>query len=145
MATATIANRLIYEMAQAGINYSSDTFKIALMATGFTFNKDTHHNWADVSASELSAGNGYTAGGNTLAGVSLTEDDTNDLTSVTWNSTSWTASGGSIGPTPGAMIYDDTNASDALVAYIDFGADQTATSGNVIGVNNLEIDLTNAT
>lgn len=121
------SNKIKYLLATGNIDFSSDTFKIILMDTGFTFNKDTHHGYADVSASELNTGNGYTAGGNTLAGVVVTEDDTNDYTSIVWNNTSWTASGGAIGPTPGAIIYDDTVTSpqaDAIIGYIDFGDDE---------------------
>jgi hypothetical protein len=99
------------------------------MQSGFVFNKDTHHQYSDVSGNELPTANGYTAGGNILAGVAVTEDDADDRTEIVWNNTSWTASGGSIGPTPGAIIYDDTDSNDSIVGYIDFGGDQTQTDG----------------
>ncbi|MCK4525979.1 hypothetical protein KAW18_01305 [candidate division WOR-3 bacterium] len=114
------------------------------MATGFTFNKDTHHGYADVSASELANGNGYSTGGNTLAGVAVTEDDTDDWTEVTWDNTSWTASGGAIGPSPGAIIYDDTPTSpqaDPIIGYIDFGGDQTQADGGVASIANIEVRI----
>ena len=103
---STVANKARYELCTGNIDFSSDTFKIILMASGFTFDPDTHHGYADVSASELANGNGYTTGGNTLAGVAVTENDTTNLCEVTWNNTTWTASGGSIGPTPGAIIFE---------------------------------------
>ena len=61
------SNKIKYLLATKAIDFANDTFKIILMATGFTFDIDTHHGYADVSASELGTGNGYTAGGNTLA------------------------------------------------------------------------------
>lgn len=133
-----IANKCKYELANANIDFGADTFNIILMGTGFTFDKDTHHVYSDVSGSELSTANGYTAGGNTLAGVSVTEDDTNDRTNITWSNSAWTASGGNIGPSPGAIIYDDTYA-DTIVTYIDFGAEYTQADGGVATITNLEV------
>jgi len=139
--TTEPSNKIKYLLATKAIDFANDTFKIALMQTGFTFNKDTHHGYANISASELSTANGYTAGGNTLAGVAVTEDDTDDRTEVVWNNTTWTASGGSIGPTPGAIIYDDTVADDPIVGYIDFGGDQTQANGGAATISNIEVRL----
>jgi hypothetical protein len=138
---STVANRIKLALATKLIDFSADSFKIILMVSGFTFNKDTHHGYADVSASELATGNGYTANTKTLAGVTVTEDDTDDRTEVTWNSVTWTASGGDIGPTPGAIIFDDTAANDPIVGYIDFGGDQTQTNGGIATIANIEFRL----
>lgn len=135
------ANRLAYLLAQGGIDFSSDTFKIILMQSGFTFDEDAHHAYADVSASELPNGNGYTTGGNTLAGVAVTEDDANNRTSITWNDTTWTAVGGAIGPTDGAIIYDDTDGSDSIVGYIDFGAAYTQLDGGTATITDIEVRI----
>ena len=135
------SNKIKYLLATGAIDFSSDTFKIILMDSGFSFDIDDHETYSDVSGDELSNGNGYTTGGNTLSGVSVTEDDTDDRTEVTWNNTSWTASGGSIGPTPGAIIYDDTHASDAIVGYIDFGGEQTQADGGTGTIANIEFRI----
>lgn len=138
------ANKIKYALATKQIDFANDTFKIILMATGFTFNKDTHHGYADVSGSELANGNGYSTGGNTLAGVAVTEDDVDDRTEVTWSNTSWSASGGSIGPSPGAIIYDDTPTSpqaDPIVGYIDFDGEQTQADGGVATIANVEVRI----
>ena len=132
-----LSNAFLQRRNNAEINFGSDSFKINLMATGFTFNRDTHDDWADVSASELAAGNGYTQNTKVLAGVNVGLDDTNDRSDVTWSNAVWTASGGSIGPSPGAIIIDDTHANDAIVGYIDFGGDQTATDGGTFTVSNI--------
>lgn len=135
------SNKIKYLLATKVIDFANDVFKIALMQSGFTFNKDTHHGYADISGNELATANGYTAGGNTLAGVSLTEDDTDDRTEVTWNNTTWNAAGGSIGPSPGAIIYDDTAADDPIVGYIDFGGDQTQADGGTATISSIEFRL----
>lgn len=139
MAT-TVSNKIKYLLAKKAIDFSADSFKIILMQSGFTFDKDTHHGYADVSASELATGNGYTANTKTLAGVAVTEDDTDDRTEVTWSNVTWTASGGSIGPSPGAIIFDDTvttPTADPIVQYIDFGGDQTQAEGGTATISNI--------
>lgn len=141
---ATIANKARFELANGRIDFSSDTFKIILMASGFTFDPDTHHGYADVSASELPTGNGYTAGGNTLSGIGIVENDTLDLAVITWGDTTWTASGGDIGPTPGAIVYDDTATSpqaDTLIHYIDFGAEVTQADGGTATITNITVRI----
>ena len=134
-----VANKIKYALATKQIDFSGDTFKGALMGTGFVFNRDTHHGYADLSASELGTGYGYTAGGATLTGVAVTENDTTDLTEITWNNPQWAAVGGSIGPTPGMIIYDDTPTTPQakpIVGYIDFGEELTEPSGGVLTVAN---------
>lgn len=135
------SNKIKYLLATKAIDFANDVFQIILMQSGFTFDIDTHHGYADLSASELAAGNGYLAGGNTLAGVAVTEDDTDDRTEVTWNNTAWTASGGSVGPVAGAIIYDDTVADDPIVGYIDFGGDVTQADGGIATIANIEVRL----
>lgn len=133
------ANNFRMLMAAGTPNFSSDTFKIMLMAAGFTFNPATHDLLADVSASEVAAGYGYTTGGNTLAGVTVTQDDVNNRALVTWNNTSWTASGGDVGPVCGAIIYDDTLASDPIVGFIDFEGEYTEADGGMATIANISV------
>ena len=117
------------------------TVKMILMATGFSYNIDTHDGYADVSASELANGNGYTTGGAAMSGYAVAVDDTNDRADATWNNVSWTASGGSIGPSPGAIPFIDSHASDLCIGFIDFTTDQTATDGGTFAVNNPTVRL----
>lgn len=138
------SNKIKYLLATGVIDFSADTFKIALMQSGFTFNKDTHHAYADISAYELGPGNGYTTGGETLVLTAVTEDDIDNRTEVTWGNATWTASGGSIGPTPGAIVYDDTVAAPVakpIVGYIDFNGNQTQADGGTATISNLEIRI----
>jgi len=141
---STTSNKLKYLLATGVIDFSADSFKIILMASGFVFNQDTHHGYADVSASELATGYGYTRNTKTLSGVAVTEDDTDDRCEVTWSNVTWTASGGSIGPTPGAIIFDDTvttPTADPIVGYIDFGGEQTQADGGVATISSVKVRL----
>lgn len=135
------SNKIKYLLATKVVDFANDTFKIILMQSGFVYNKDTHEKYADVSGSELAAGNGYTAGGNTLAGVSVAEDDVDDRCEVTWNNTTWTAVGGTIGPASGAIIYDDTEPNDAIVGYLDFGGDYSQADGGTATLIGIEFRI----
>lgn len=142
-ASVTMSNKVKYLSLVKNIDFSADSFKIILMATGFVFNKDTHHGYADVSASELATGNGYTVNTKTLAGVAVSEDDTDDRGEVTWSNVTWTASGGVIGPTPGAIVFDDTPTTpqaDPVIMYIDFGGDQSQADGGIATISNLGLN-----
>lgn len=136
-----LSNHFKFQLGSGNVDFDTDSFKINLMATGFTHNIDTGATWANVSASELAAGNGYTQNTATLGNVALTEDDTDDRLEVTWDDEVWTASGGSIGPSPAAIIMDDTTTDDTVVGSIDFTSDQTATDGGTFTVPNIEFRL----
>jgi len=141
------SNKMKFLLASKIIDFANDSFKIILMQSGFVFNVDTHHGYADVSASELATANGYTANTKTLSGVAVTEDDTNDRCAITWSNVTWTASGGVIGPTPGAIIYDDTviaagvTVADPIIGYIDFGGNQTQADGGTATISNIAVRI----
>lgn len=114
------------------------TIKMILMATTFTFNIDSDDGYGDISASELANGSGYTTGGATMTGYAVAVDDVNDRADATWDNVVWTASGGSIGPSPAAVMYNDSDATtpDSCIGDIAFGSDQTATDGGTFTVQN---------
>ncbi len=122
------------EQVMAGVfNLASggDTLKVTLH-TAYTPDIDSHTVWGDsgVSSTEYGTGSGYTAGGQTLAGQGLTQNNTNDrgefdATDVTWSSL------GALSPaTPSDVIlWDDTPTSpaDPVIAHWELGS--TATNG----------------
>lgn len=125
--TISFYNNFIEDMGKKRVDLPNDTFKIMLV-NGYTFSA-THTKKADVSG-EIANGNGYTSGGATLSGVTWsfsTPTHKFDASDVTW-----TATGGSLGPATGAVIYDDTITTpeaDRLVCYIDFGTSEAAGDG----------------
>lgn len=102
------------------------TFKIAL-----TNSAPVATNTIFANITEITSGNGYTAGGT---------DIQNDLAEVTGTATcsavdvTITASGGSIGPFRYAVVYNDTATSpaDALIGYWDGGSNITLANGESI-------------
>jgi hypothetical protein len=108
-----------------GANAVGDTYKVKLL-TAATFDA-THTTLAATGGTEVANANGYTTGGETLANVAVTTVTTNgakfDADDVTW-----TASGGAIAA-EFAIIYNDTDADDPPVAFIDFDGSQSAGDG----------------
>lgn len=138
MANFTPSNRFLHELHVGGVDLSLDDLFVALMDSGFIFDRDAHSIWSDVSGSELPAGNGYSTGGQALSAPALgdIEDDANDWSQITWDHIVWVAAGGEIGPSPGAIVYDATHADDIILGYFDFGGDQTASSAGVFTLTN---------
>lgn len=137
----TVSNHMAYQLASGNIDFDSDTFLIILMNTSFAFDKDAHATLSDVTASQLATGNGYTQDSKTLAGVAVSEDDTNDKAAITWNDVTWTASGGAIGPSGAACVIDDTTTDDTVVMCIDFGTDITAADGTNFTIEDIAFDI----
>lgn len=137
----TIANNFRVLIAQGAVDFDADTFKAIAMVEGFVFNPATHDLYADVSASEQTTGYGYTAGGVTLTGVSIDQNDTDARADITWNNITWTASGGDVGPLAGVIIYDDTITNDPIVGYIDFGGAYTVADGGTAAVANVKVRI----
>lgn len=132
MATFVFYDEFKLNVTNANINLSTDTFKIALSNT--VPQVTNHSQFIDVS--EISAGNGYTAGGQALD--SVTWDETGAGTGI-WQFTSadevFTASGGSIGPFRYIALYSDTSTNDKLVGYLDYGSSISITDGNTFTVD----------
>ena len=116
-----ITNRTLYYAMTGAINLENDTFNAALMSSSYSPDKDdtTFDNTEEIT------GTGYTAGGKTIANISVTEDTVNDLVKwdaddVEWTSSSLTARY--------AVLYDTTRA-NLIVAVFDFQSDKISSDG----------------
>jgi hypothetical protein len=93
------------QVANGGIDLLTDTIKVMLVSSAYTFNPD--HNFAsDANAQEIAV-TGYTGGfggggRKTLANKTITEDDTNDRAVFDADDPVWTALGA--GATIGGAI-----------------------------------------
>jgi hypothetical protein len=109
--------------------------KLALVSSDYVPSA-AHTIWADISANEIAATGNYTAGGATVAGVSVAADGSVDATDVTWAEATLTfrygvvyISGtldGKVNPVLFYYLYDDTP-DDVSVNLIDFTHVWTAT------------------
>jgi hypothetical protein len=106
-------NEFKEELMKGLIDMDGHTFKIMLVS-GYTPNIDSHNGYSDVSANEIS-GSGYTAGGATLASLTVTKDTTNDR--AAWDAADTTWNNLNAGTPSHAIAYDDSHASKCLVGY----------------------------
>ncbi len=109
----------------SGANAVGDTYKVKLL-TAATFNA-THTTLAATGGTEVANGNGYTTGGATLANAAVTTVNTNEA-KFDADDVTWAASGGAI-TASFAILYNDTDADDPPVAFIDFDGAETAGTG----------------
>ncbi len=128
MATYTKYDSGINHLA-TDINCATDTFKIAL--TNTAPNVGTHEFLAD--ATEISAGNGYSAGGVTIGTTSSETGGTFSLTPS--GDVVITASGGTIGPFRYAVFYSDTPTNDPLLSSFDYGSSITLNDGESLTID----------
>ena len=90
---------------------------------------------------ELPTGNGYSQNGTLLTGQAVTEDDADDRAQMICNNIDFSASGGPVGPSPGAVLYDDSVTEKTILGYLDFGGDQTIADGNKLRLQNVRIRI----
>lgn len=126
-------------MVNGTINIETDDVRVALLDSGYAPNIDADTQWSDISINEIS-GTGYTAGGQQLAGVSLSIDNTDDESVLDANDTVWQTS---TITARYAVLYSSSTTSDLLIGYDDFGEDKESYEGdftvewNTEGVINL--------
>jgi hypothetical protein len=105
------------------LNYlATGTLKIAL----YTAAADLGAATTVYTTSGEVVGTGYTAGGKTLTGVTVSQSGTTaylDFADVTWDPAAFTARG--------ALIYN-TSLGNLAVAVLDFGSDKTTTTTFVV-------------
>lgn len=117
--TSAVCNSFKQELFGGVHDVDTDVIKMALYTSAATLNATAT---AYTTSNEV-VGAGYTAGGNTLTGATISLDGSVaivDFSDTTWSSATITARG--------AMIYNSSKSNKAI-AVIDFGADRTSTNG----------------
>lgn len=118
-------NSFVDDLARGAIDADADTFKVMLVTSTYTPNKDTHTKRSDVS-NEVT-GTGYTAGG-TASAATVTKTTATDQVTIAFASVNWPTS---TITARAAVIYKSrggASSADELVAYVDFLSDITSTA-----------------
>lgn len=130
MATFNKFNQFVQDLTHKVHDLSADSLKVmftnvAPVATNSLFGDLT----------EITAGNGYTAGGTAPTITSCTQSS--GTLKLILADTTFTASGGSIGPFQYAVLYNSTPTSPLkpLIGWYDYGAALTITDGNAFVVD----------
>ena len=118
--TQAMCNSFKTELLGGTHDLDTDTIKIALFTSSATLGAST----TAYSTSNEVSGTGYTAGGNTLSGATISLSGSTaivDFTDTTWSSATITARG--------ALIYNSSKA-DRAIAVLDFSSDKSSTNGD---------------
>lgn len=129
MAAFNKFNSFVEALAEKKHDLGADTLKVMLTNTA-----PVATNAVKADLTEISTGNGYTAGGNT-ASVTSSAQTSGIYKLVLGDPATWTASGGSIGPFRYAVLYNDTAASDELIGWWDYGSSITLAAGESFAVD----------
>lgn len=123
-------NAFVENLAEQAFNLGSDTLRVML-----TNSAPVASNSVKANLTEISSGNGYTAGGNAVT-ISSSSQTSGTYKLVLADST-FTASGGTIGPFRYVVLYDDTPTSpaDPLIGWWDYGSSITLASGETFTVD----------
>lgn len=136
MATWNIVNDFIESLGDETHNLTADTLKVALSNTAPTASTA---NFAALT--EITAANGYTAGGTALTGTSYSQTGGTGTLAFSTDLT-FTASGGAIATFRYLYLYNDTAAADEGIAWLDYGTTVdlasgesfTLTAGNILTI-----------
>lgn len=133
MANFNKFNSFVSDLAQGVHNLNTNTLKIMLTDVA-----PVATNTIKANITEITAGNGYTAGGPTAVFVS--GNNTAGLYKLILSSISVTASGGNVAQFRYAVLYNATPASGNLIGFWDFGSEINLTNGNTFSET---LDATN--
>jgi hypothetical protein len=123
MATFNKFNSFTLALASGVHNLSSDSLYVML-----TNNQPSASNQTTSDITEISAGNGYSAGGSQAALVSINQSG--GVTKLTLaNAGLISASGGTIGPFRYAVLYNSTASGKPLIGWFDYGSALTLADG----------------
>lgn len=122
MATYNKFQNFSEELVKGNQNFGTNTFKVYLTNNAPSASADS----VVADLPEISAGNGYTAGGAT---TTIAVSETGGTTTVTGTEVAWTASGGTIGPFQYAVLYNSSTAGGDLIAWWDYGSAVTLAIG----------------
>lgn len=119
MAILNMMGNLPSKLFNKEVDYEADTIKLMLLTSSATPNVDVHVYIEDLEGNEV-GGTGYTAGGSTLTGKTVSYSESTDTTTfdaddVVWSSSTITARY--------CVLYDSD--SSVILGYADFGVDKS--------------------
>jgi len=123
MASFNKFNSFVETLAEKVHNLQSDVLKVMLSNTA-----PSATNAVKTDITEITAGNGYTAGGAQATQISSAQ--ITGTYKLLLNDVTFTAAGGSLATFRYAVLYNDTATNDELIGWWDYGSAVTITNGN---------------
>lgn len=116
-------NDYMTDMLRGTLDHDTDPIKIALV-NGYTPDYDNDNVYADITTYEYSSGSGYTAGGLTVSGATISQDNTNNMGVLDITDPEWASLGPLSPATPShAVAYFSTD--DVLICTMELGVTPT--------------------
>jgi len=127
-------NLFVDDLCKGVMNLNSDTIKVMLTNTAPVA---TNHVYSDISGNEVANGNGYTTGGATVSGTSVSNSSGTE--SLAASATTITSSTGDLGPFRYFVYYDSTPTTKTLIGWYDYGSSLTlhGASGDAVTITPL--------
>lgn len=119
-------NSYFVNQMNGNIDLDTDDIAVALVTSDYTPDINTHESFDDIT-NEVT-GDGYTAGGETIANTTVTKDNTDNAGVFEGDNVSWTDS---TITAAGAILYKRTGTATTswLIGYLDFDGDQSSNVG----------------
>ena len=126
----TVFEEFSKQLGDEAHNFQSDVLKAGIVdATITPLAADTTPTWGDYSANEVSAGGGYVAGGLTLANVVYTE--TGGVAKLDADDIAILQNAGGFTDGFWVIIYNDTNATDMAIAFVELAGPVSEVAGPI--------------
>jgi hypothetical protein len=134
MATAKVYGLALQSALNAEIDFDTDTIKCMLTTASYVPDQDAHRYKSSVTNEVTGAG--YTAGGTTLTGKTVTYTAGTNTFMIDAADPTWTTA--TISAIRYAVFYKDTGTAGTspLLSYVDFTTDQAVGGGTFIVVLN---------
>lgn len=128
MATFTKFQSFVEKLAEKTHNLGSDTLKVMLTLTAPSASASN----VKADLTEITAGNGYTAGG-TAASI-ISSGHTTGTYKLVLGDVLFTATG-AVGPFRYVVLYNDTATNKDLIGFYDYGSSLSLASGDTFNVD----------
>jgi hypothetical protein len=114
------------KIMSGSINFATANIYLALLKDTYTPDVDDEF-WSDISTHEITAGDGYAAGGKILGSQAVTEDETNEEAMVDGDDFLWAAFTGTF---QYLVLYKNTGVAGTspLIGYYDLEANEVVTA-----------------
>lgn len=134
MASYNKFNQFTKDLIDGVHDFDAHTFKVMLTNTA-----PVNTNTVKANLTEITAANGYTAGG---TATTISTSTSSGTAKVTGTDVVFTAAGGSVGPLRYAVLYNDspTSPADPLIGWWDYGSSITLADTETLTV---DFDATN--
>ena len=137
----TIFEEFVDQIGEEKHNFDSDTLKLGLIDNSTPPTAaDATPTWSDYSGNEVSTEGGYTANGETL--TTVTWQEASGTATLNADDVSLSQDGSGFTDAYWAILYNDTEATDMAIAFVELGGPVSEQAGDITISWNASVILT---